>query len=176
MDFTVKNEKEFIMPGKISLYVVAFISILSPTLIASDLGYKPGELIVRFSSKENGKQRTLAEQNEVLASINAGTIKHSYKLVPGLTLVKLQPDLSVEKVLPLLKNAGGILYAEPNYRIKALADFPDDPNFPQLWGMHNTGQTGGTGDADIDAPEAWNIATDSDIIVAVIDSGVDCGV
>jgi len=39
--------------------------------------------------------------------------------------------------------------------------------------MHNTGQTDGTIDADIDAPEAWNVITDSNVIVAVIDSGVD---
>jgi hypothetical protein len=46
--------------------------------------------------------------------------------------------------------------------------------FSDLWGMHNTGQTGGTADADIDAPEAWEIATGTDsVIVAVIDTGVD---
>ena len=40
--------------------------------------------------------------------------------------------------------------------------------------MHNTGQTSDTPNADIDAPEAWDIATDADdIIVAVIDTGVD---
>jgi subtilisin family serine protease len=43
--------------------------------------------------------------------------------------------------------------------------------------MHNTGQTGGTEDADIDAPEAWDIATGvpdgSDVIVGIIDTGID---
>ena len=44
----------------------------------------------------------------------------------------------------------------------------------QQWGLHNTGQTGGTADKDIDAPEAWNITTgSSEIVVAVLDTGID---
>ncbi|MCK6622983.1 MAG: S8 family serine peptidase, partial [Calditrichia bacterium] len=55
--------------------------------------------------------------------------------------------------------------------------FPNDPQFPNQWALNNTGQTGGTPDADIDAPEAWDIATGGvtklgdEIIVAVIDGG-----
>lgn len=56
---------------------------------------------------------------------------------------------------------------------------PNDTFFNNLWGMHNTGQFisacgSGTPDADIDAPAAWDIFTGtSDVILAVIDSGVD---
>jgi subtilisin family serine protease/subtilisin-like proprotein convertase family protein len=75
-----------------------------------------------------------------------------------------------------LGNLGGhpeISYLEPNSVIR-IQSVPDDPFFPQLWGLHNTGQTGGTPDADIDAPEAWEIATGSaSIVVGVIDTGVD---
>jgi subtilisin family serine protease len=40
--------------------------------------------------------------------------------------------------------------------------------------LHNTGQTSGTPDADIDAPEAWDLHTSGeDIVVAVIDTGID---
>jgi hypothetical protein len=43
-----------------------------------------------------------------------------------------------------------------------------------LSGFHNFGQTSGTADADIDAPEAWSIRTDaSSVVVGVIDSGID---
>ncbi len=59
--------------------------------------------------------------------------------------------------------------------------FPNDPEFPKQYGLHNTGQTVGnpgnqlTGisDEDIDAPEGWQIRRDAgDVIVAVMDFGV----
>lgn len=51
---------------------------------------------------------------------------------------------------------------------------PNDSLFAQQAGFRNTGQTGGTSDADIDADEAFDITTGSeDIVVALIDSGVD---
>src|SRR6185503_14145266 len=40
--------------------------------------------------------------------------------------------------------------------------------------MHNTGQSAGTADADIDAPEAWDLARgDGSVVVGVIDTGID---
>lgn len=51
---------------------------------------------------------------------------------------------------------------------------PNDASFSSLWGMNNTGQTGGVVDADIDATEAWDLATGSrQVLVGVIDTGID---
>ena len=51
---------------------------------------------------------------------------------------------------------------------------PNDPAFSQLYGLNNVGQNGGVPDADIDAPEAWNVTTgSSSIVVGVIDTGID---
>jgi hypothetical protein len=72
-----------------------------------------------------------------------------------------------------------VAYAEPN-RVYSLLDTtflattPNDPNFHKQWALHNTGQTGGTPDADIDAPEAWQIETGKpSVLIAIIDTGVD---
>ena len=57
-------------------------------------------------------------------------------------------------------------------------DMPDDMQFDQQWALHNVGQNGGTEDADIDAPEAWDIATGGvtplgdTIVVAIVDGGM----
>jgi parallel beta-helix repeat protein len=60
-----------------------------------------------------------------------------------------------------------IEYAEPNY-IYQLYNVPDDPYFNNQWGLNQPN------DFDIDATEAWDIETgDSDVTVAIIDSGVD---
>ncbi|MFQ5636742.1 MAG: S8 family serine peptidase [bacterium] len=51
---------------------------------------------------------------------------------------------------------------------------PNDPLYPNQWHYNNTGQTGGTPDADIDAPEAWDIETgDPAVIVSDLDTGQD---
>ena len=67
-----------------------------------------------------------------------------------------------------------VRYAEPDCVVCLDETFPDDPDFDGLWGLHNTGQTGGLPGADIDAARAWDITTGSDnVVVAVIDTGVD---
>jgi len=50
---------------------------------------------------------------------------------------------------------------------------PNDTGFNDCWGIHNTGQSGGTEDIDMDGSEAWDITTgDTSIVVVVIDNGV----
>jgi hypothetical protein len=67
--------------------------------------------------------------------------------------------------------------ADYNYYIEMRSTIPNDANFTQQWHHNNTGQTGGTVDADIDSDLAWDITTggmtanNHDIVVAVIESG-----
>ncbi|MCB0089979.1 MAG: S8 family serine peptidase, partial [Caldilineaceae bacterium] len=78
-----------------------------------------------------------------------------------------------QDLIDQLESDPRVKYAEPNYMLY-VSKTPTDPEFDKLWGMHNTGQTGGAAGADISAVEAWDVATGSkDVVVAVIDTGVD---
>lgn len=92
---------------------------------------------------------------------------------PDLFHVKVPPTIGTEIAIAELLTNPNVEFAEKNY-ISHVDASPNDPEFPNQWGLHNTGQSGGTADADIDAPEAWEIFTgSSDITIAVIDSGID---
>ncbi|GIW87987.1 MAG: hypothetical protein KatS3mg108_2311 [Isosphaeraceae bacterium] len=67
----------------------------------------------------------------------------------------------------------GLLGVQPLQNV-SIAAIPNDTRFPNLWGLNNTGQNSGTPDADIDAPEAWDLTTGSTtVVVGVIDTGID---
>ena len=127
--------------------------------------HKPGELLVKYTNKlsTNDFRNYYKSQNMTLI-----------KDYPGIGYHLIRVDESrLENTIEGLSLSDKFEDAEPNYIVKALKT-PNDLRFNELWAMNNTGQTGGTPDADIDAPEAWNISTGSkEVIVAVIDTGVD---
>jgi len=134
---------------------------------ATGAEYKPGRLLVRFAPNLK-----IAEQH-AKASALGGNIRRRFSLVPGLCVVELGNGTNVKRSLKSFKNSPSVMHAQPDYMWHADAE-PNDTSFNSLWGMHNTGQTGGTYDADIDAPEAWDVTVGNHgIIVAVIDTGVD---
>jgi subtilisin family serine protease len=127
----------------------------------------PGELIVGF---ERGA--SLSAQNAAVSAAG-GTPEERFPEIRA-TLVQVAPSETDEAMKQLLGDPR-VRFAEPNHVVRTMAT-PDDPRFPELWGLHNTGQTGGTPDADIDAPEAWDLAMGShDVVVGVTDTGVDFG-
>ena len=81
--------------------------------------------------------------------------------------------LTLANTLGVFNSLSDVDFFEPNFVIHT-DSIPNDSQFNQLWGLHNTGANGGVVDADIDAPEAWDVTRGSrDVVVAVIDTGVD---
>lgn len=79
-----------------------------------------------------------------------------------------------------LNRSSAVVYAEPNYAMRALAT-PNDPLFGEQYALNNTGQAGGTLDADLDGPEGWDLGPTraftmtGGVKVGLVDTGVDSG-
>ncbi|NIS68726.1 MAG: S8 family serine peptidase [Proteobacteria bacterium] len=127
--------------------------------------YVPGELLIKFKpgvhslATQAFHARIGAQPLGELSGIRVQRIK-----IPATTM-------TMKEAIQYYQNNLDVEYVEPNYIIQATA-IPNDPDFNQLWALNNDGQTGGAVDADIDAPEAWDVQTgSSNVIIAVVDSG-----
>jgi subtilisin family serine protease len=128
--------------------------------------FVPGEMIVQFKPEVTQEVR--------LSVLKSARLRKIAELLGTRALhVALPEGADTLKVAAALRGRAEVAYAEPNY-YRYLDAFPNDPRFGEMYGLNNTGQTGGTPDADIDAPEAWDIAVgSSSVVVADLDSGME---
>ncbi len=144
--------------------------------VVDKASYKSDSVIVVYKEGTSALQRRSARSLVLakLSDLNKDEVDDAYSHISQGRMANFKlTRMLAKEALEKLNNHPAVLYAEPDYILKANV-MPDDPRFDELWAMHNTGQTGGTADADIDAPEAWEISTgSSDVVVGVIDTGVD---
>ena len=143
-----------------ALAVLVFAGAVAPTNASQPLDYRPGELLVRFEPSTTQLARA-----DAVADLDAEVVQRLP--LSGLVRVRLEAGTSVEAAAEALERRPDVRYAHPNHFYR-LALTPDDPSFGSLWGLHQPS------DADIDAPEAWEVTQGSDAVtVAVVDSGID---
>ncbi len=138
-----------------------------------------GEAIVKFRRTE----AQVVQMENTLLSMNVSSFE-MFATDSRFFKIKLADDKDMVRFLQEANRNPKILYAEPNYIYKAIASedsgtIPKDTDFQKQWALHNTGQEDSGGQvgvvgADINALKAWEVTKGSkDIIVAVIDTGVD---
>ncbi|MFQ6069936.1 MAG: S8 family serine peptidase [Candidatus Aminicenantales bacterium] len=152
--------------------------------------YVPNEVLVKFKediSVDSIHEAINSVQGKIIAYLGKeislsqfdpeDISLRSFRLDPYLFHLKVHESIGTEKAISVLSQLPIVEYAEKNIILHLCQTIPNDTYFNLLWGFHNEGredQGGGTCDADIDAPEAWDIFTgSSNIVVAVIDTGVD---
>ena len=142
----------------------------APSSAPAQPRYVPGELVVRFRPGAAAAERR---------SLNAaqGASEKRRLLVPRAFLLRLAKGRDVPAAARAYERNPNVEFAHPNYIAEPVSTTPNDSSFSLLWGLHNTGQTvngvAGTPDADIDAPEAWDVTQGSTAVtVGVADTGI----
>ena len=154
--------------------------------------YAADRLIVKFNGGDASFHSDAAHLNALAALGQPHDVAATEAI--GLTGAQIGPlsgNITVEQAAAKYQASGLFEYVQPDYILRvdpilatpanlanptnaAAGVTPNDPGFSQLWGLNNTGQTGGKADADIDAPEAWQVQTGShNFVIGVIDTGVD---
>jgi len=155
--------------------------------------YAPDRVLVSFkpgtAASETGKAHRQAGGRKL-------------REIPGIGVHIVQvPAGSVQQKIASYRANPNVEYAEPDfYRVLIVPDEGNDPGpdaggiiagreyFDEQWGLSNTGQlhtsfdllgnpiqVAGVADADIDAPEGWDITTgDAAVKIAILDTGIDC--
>ncbi len=131
--------------------------------------YRPDRILIQPKPGRHGP--ALAS----LHSRHGATVWRTFASLDHLQVIQLPAGVPVAEALALYESSGDVEFAEPDYWVQASLE-PNDPEYIRqaLWGLNNVGQNGGVPDIDIDAPEGWGLRNSaSNIIVAVIDSGVE---
>ncbi|MGH2920264.1 MAG: S8 family serine peptidase [Solirubrobacteraceae bacterium] len=121
----------------------------APAALAADAPYDKHTLIVKYADSASGRER-------LDTAAGAGVVK-TLGTVTGFAARLVYVNGDPKDVARRLNASPAVLYAEPNYIYRTQA-IPNDARFGELWGLHNTGQSAGLADADIDAPEGWDLA------------------
>jgi subtilisin family serine protease len=162
------------------LLSLAFVasSVIPTGVAAADPTPPPAitdEILVRYASDSTPAQRRAASREAGVDVLSTSA--------DGLTEVVIGKGISRATVSRRLDANPRVVAIAPNYRRELVDEITDEPFFASEWGLHNTGQTlsgtetkTGIADVDIDGLEALRITLGRpDIVVAVIDDGVDFG-
>lgn len=135
--------------------------------------WAPGVVVVTFNSDATAEdQRRFAQEYGLTVDLR----RQSPYFVRYKVRASMNGLFTVDEVAlaDTMKRDSRVRTAELDFAITPDQALPNDPMFGDLWGLHNTGQSGGVADADIDAPEAWAAAGNYPrTVIAVIDDGVD---
>lgn len=136
--------------------------------------YFPGEVLVQVRNGYSAEAiiRSFPEEYELKAVSELSPLVKIW-------LFSFNADqISNEKMLGLLLKNPGVRVAQNNHVISERATMPNDPNTAaNQWHHNNTGQTGGTVDADIDSDLAWDVTTGGltiqgdTIVVCIVEGG-----
>lgn len=154
---------------------------------------RPARVVERWERSEDGSLRCAgrdmfladqlivapvpgADRAEIERLLVSGGMKVGKRIAGDLFTVRLASTAldAVPQAIELLSRHPGLIATAEADGVGFGAGIPSDTSFGNQWGLRNTGQSGGTVGADVDALEFWDIIGGAPgIVVAVLDSGLN---
>jgi hypothetical protein len=150
--------------------VVRQVALVVTTPPSKEPFFATDDFIAKFKSD------VTKEQIAALHRANAVEVVMENPFVKGQFLLRLRPEARLDcfQAARRYRESKLVEYAYPDF-IGVYKDqqwIPNDPLFGNQWHHNNTGQSGGTVDADIDTPWAWTITQGAaGTVIAVIENG-----
>ena len=169
----------FAMPitlSRVSRVACPLAALLIPILVGGAPAIAPSPTPAFRADRILIKPNPGGEPQSLVRFHAAGNVR-VLRQFPGLEniqVLQLPRGAEVPVMVRRYQQSGLVAFAEPDHRLRPDA-VPNDPAYADgsLWHLNNFGQSGGTPDADIDAPEAWDsLDSASTVIVAVVDTGI----
>ena len=168
--------KSIIQPNIIYMLALTGIWLLGGpnNVFAQQAEYIKGEIIVQFVERVD-IQQFIGGFKKTNIDID---LKPDRLLSRRMNIWKLKYDTSYseQSVLEALNRQKDVIHVQRNHIVELRSTTPNDRHYYQNWDHFNTGQGGGTIDADMDTNEAWDITTGGvtasgdTIVVAVIEA------
>ena len=145
---------------------------------AQESNIVPGNLIVMVHSESDASQLT-SELQSLFGITTELKVERALSQSMHIYLYNFNSTtINQDLLLKAVRRNHLVKIAQFNHTFQERV-IPDDTQFGSMWDLNNTGASGGLIDADIDAPEAWDITTGGltslgdTIVVAAIDGGFD---
>jgi thermitase len=158
-----------IRPYVLATALLAVLSLVVASA-ASAASYDPDTLLVKFRSGTSAAEKR--------AALNIPGVGSDRGQIAGIGTHVVSVNRDPAGLAAVLSRSAVVKYAEPNFVLRASAT-PNDPLYVDEYGLNNVGQTGGSPDADIDAPEGWDLAglaafpNSGGVKVGIVDTGID---
>ena len=164
---------------RLPITLLLLIFLLNTSLFSQKKNHVQGEILIKLNESINvdnwiashqhyrGKTTNLKLRKKISNPMNIYAFTFDYNKVDE------------NEMLEYVRNDRAVEVAQFNHYVKSRSTIPNDPQFNQQWQYVNTGQSGGTSGADIDADLAWDVTTGGltpqgdTIVVCIIDGGFE---
>lgn len=160
------------------LPTIILILLCSVTTFSQEEKIEAGQLLIQLKRGINAQQ--LIRKVQVDHNLNIVEVNELSQIANIHQIIFQNQSQDLNKAINTFYEYNQVIAVQKNHLITQRETIPTDTLFNEQWFHKNTGQTGGTVDADIDTPDAWDITTggltthDDTIVVCIIEgSGVD---